>query len=110
AAQRRRTPSAFSRDSAYPDSPQCFEGLLAVAEDADALELATCEVVDIGSRQLVGDSDSTRSPGRADAHGGEDLIAANALQALDPYSEVGTRVTQVGPEPAARILTFVHPS
>ena len=68
-----------------------FEGFLAVAEDADALDLATCEVVDIGSRQLVGDSDSTRSPGRADAHGGEDLIAANALQALDPYSEVGTR-------------------
>ena len=69
--------------------PHGFEGFPAVAEDADTPDLAAREVVDVGTGRLVGDRESTRPSGRADAHGGEDLVGGDLLQPLDLQPKSG---------------------
>src|SRR5271166_2574105 len=83
-----------------------FEGLVAVQEDSDAVDLALDEVVDVCGCGIL--RDATRSAARGDLQEGEDLTRANRFHAFSVYPEVGCCILDIDQKPFDAIGTFVH--
>ena len=96
----------MSFDCELLPQPGGFEGLGAVGEDSDALDLAVNEVIDIPGRRVLWDP--AAPPRGGHSHESQDAIRAGCLESLDGELEVGTSVHDVGEETTDALAAVVR--
>src|SRR5271154_5505228 len=85
--------------------PHCFEGLIAVEEDADATDLAVNEVVDV--RTFSTGHDPAGATSRSEPYKGDRIAVTYCLHALHLDPKVRAYVLDVGEEPLDPISSQV---
>ena len=84
-----------------------FEGLAAVEEDPDALDLAVGEVPDVRAGNVAAESDAARPPAHVEKQEAENAVSPYWLQPFDGDPEIRTCIEDIGEESPDSIRPLV---